>query len=494
MKSVARQRVWWPGIDEAIEETVQSCQKCAMAQDSPPKAQQLSWPRAWVWERLHLDFMQFGDHQIMVMVDAGSKWVEAFVGRTATSKFTIKCLRQVIARFGLPRLCVTDNGTNFTSSEFKTFLTANGIDHATTAPGHPATNGQAENMVKTLKKALSKKISSSTRDPDLIDKALQEVLMEYRNTPHCTTHQEPSKAFLGRTARNSLEILLTTPSQFMPKPETANDNTKKFQTGDKVLVRDYRNPNKAGWMAGRVTRVLGRRHCLCELPSGQIRKCHHNQLRHRHFDAKIDSWNESDPTSSVEEASKSGARHTSLSIEDEDLMTIIWSGSGSTGIASSAPGTSAVDLTQAVNQQVEPPSSSPDHDPEPEGQTIEHTRAEGPQSSPTIDPEQGQATTWDDATESAVHEEGGTPRSSDDRRQRSFAEVVRASLSGNLNESLNTTEYFDPPANSSMVRQYPPCLVCQGEARERDMVQCDTCNRWAHYECVGVGDSVEQRE
>lgn len=33
------------------------------------------------------------------------------------------------------------------------------------------------------------------------------------------------------------------------------------------------------------------------------------------------------------------------------------------------------------------------------------------------------------------------------------------------------------------------CGVC-GKTREFDMVQCDLCDVWFHYECVGVTDEI----
>ena len=55
----------------------------------------------------------------------------------------------------MPEQTVSDNGPQFKSDEFKQFLNENGITHLTTAPYFPATNGQAESFVQTLKKALT---------------------------------------------------------------------------------------------------------------------------------------------------------------------------------------------------------------------------------------------------------------------------------------------------------------------------------------------------
>lgn len=35
--------------------------------------------------------------------------------------------------------------------------------------------------------------------------------------------------------------------------------------------------------------------------------------------------------------------------------------------------------------------------------------------------------------------------------------------------------------------------MCQGADNSR-MVQCDTCDSWCHFDCVGVGDEVNDKE
>lgn len=68
----------------------------------------------------------------------------------------VRKLREVFARFGIPKIIVSDNGTQFTSCVLEQFLTANGIHHKIGAPYHPATTGAAENIVKTIKTAITK--------------------------------------------------------------------------------------------------------------------------------------------------------------------------------------------------------------------------------------------------------------------------------------------------------------------------------------------------
>ena len=76
--------------------------------------------------------------------------------RTSASTATVDRLRQTFSTQGLPEIIVSDNGSNFTSKEFETFLKLNGIKHITTAPYHPVSNGLTEKAVQTVKEGIKK--------------------------------------------------------------------------------------------------------------------------------------------------------------------------------------------------------------------------------------------------------------------------------------------------------------------------------------------------
>ena len=63
----------------------------------------------------------------MVAVDAYSKYPEVvnMLGTTVTE--TIKVLREIFSRHGLPETIVSDNGPQFTSEGFRNFCEINGI-------------------------------------------------------------------------------------------------------------------------------------------------------------------------------------------------------------------------------------------------------------------------------------------------------------------------------------------------------------------------------
>ena len=88
----------------------------------------------------------------------------------------------LFATHGLPETIISDNGSVFKSTEFASFVTKNGIQHLTSAPYHPASNGLAERAVQTLKGALRKEGGGEN-----LETQIARFLFNYRITPHTTT-------------------------------------------------------------------------------------------------------------------------------------------------------------------------------------------------------------------------------------------------------------------------------------------------------------------
>lgn len=90
----------------------------------------------------------------LVLVDAYSKWIEIREMPNINAPTTINELKNIFSIHGLPVILVSDNGTSFTSGEFKTFMDNNNIKHMFTPPYHPNSNGQAEREAQTFKTAM----------------------------------------------------------------------------------------------------------------------------------------------------------------------------------------------------------------------------------------------------------------------------------------------------------------------------------------------------
>ncbi|XP_062539247.1 uncharacterized protein K02A2.6-like [Armigeres subalbatus] len=206
MKGLARSYVYWPGIDSDIERTAKSCTECARHASAPPKFSSHHWEYpSGPWERIHVDYAgPVAGAMLLIVVDAFSKWVEVKVTTSTTSAATIKILDGLFSTYGAPVTIVSDNGPQFTASEFKRFLQQSGVKyHKLSAPYHPATNGQTERYVQTVKNAL--KAMGTTHDN--LQANLNVFLQQYRKAPHTETGDSPAKLFLGRNIRTRLDLV-----------------------------------------------------------------------------------------------------------------------------------------------------------------------------------------------------------------------------------------------------------------------------------------------
>ena len=165
MKSLSRLHIWFPNIDKEIEKLVKTCETCEKLSNSPNK----SSPHPWDWpiepmDCVHIDFFEFENNKFLAMVDSYSKWIELKVANSWKTDNTIKTLKLWFSQFSIPKQLVSDNGVQFTSTEFKSFIEKTGINHIRTAIYHQISNGQVERYVQTIKQALRAEKQSKKTD------------------------------------------------------------------------------------------------------------------------------------------------------------------------------------------------------------------------------------------------------------------------------------------------------------------------------------------
>ena len=136
-----------------------------------------------------------------LIIVAHSKWLEVIPMNSTSATATIQALRTTFSQFGLPESIVSDNGPQFTSSEFSQFCHFNGIRHIRVPPYHPSLNGLAERAVQTFKKNF-KKLSEGT-----VQDRLSRFLFSYRITPQTSTGISPAELMMGRSLRSRLHLL-----------------------------------------------------------------------------------------------------------------------------------------------------------------------------------------------------------------------------------------------------------------------------------------------
>ena len=92
MKSFARSRVWWPGIDKDLESLAKKVWRLATKSQYATRSSTHSMGLAFsTWERIHVDFAgPFPGSMFIIVVDAMSKWPEVIQMSKTTSHIPSK--------------------------------------------------------------------------------------------------------------------------------------------------------------------------------------------------------------------------------------------------------------------------------------------------------------------------------------------------------------------------------------------------------------------
>ncbi|GKA94594.1 reverse transcriptase domain-containing protein, partial [Tanacetum coccineum] len=95
---------------------------------------------------------------ILVAVDYVSKWVEAQALPTNDTRVVVKFLRQLFARFGVPKALISDRGTHFCNSQLEKALQRYGVTHKLSTAYHSQSNGQTEVTNRAIKRILERSV------------------------------------------------------------------------------------------------------------------------------------------------------------------------------------------------------------------------------------------------------------------------------------------------------------------------------------------------
>jgi transposase InsO family protein len=140
----------------------------------------------------------------LVATNYFTKWVEAIPLRTVTSKNMVDFVTEnIIYRFGIPQTITTDQGTMFTSEEFRDFAASMRIKLLNSSPYYAQENGQAEPSNQILIKLIKRKIEEQPRKWYL---TLNEALWAYRMACHGSTKSSPYELLYGHNVVLPWEI------------------------------------------------------------------------------------------------------------------------------------------------------------------------------------------------------------------------------------------------------------------------------------------------
>ena len=181
------------------------------------------------FQHVGLDIFTFSGMEYLITVDYYSRFFEVDKLAISNSQQVISKLKMHFARYGIPEKITSDNGPQFSSEQFRTFAASWDINHVTSSPRYPQSNGMSEKAVQTAKRIMTKATESRT-DPYI-------ALLEYRNTPVDGAYT-PVQLLMSRKTRSMVPAL---PSHLQPKI-IAKPVFEKAR--DKAQARQQRAHNK----------------------------------------------------------------------------------------------------------------------------------------------------------------------------------------------------------------------------------------------------------
>ncbi|XP_052788463.1 uncharacterized protein K02A2.6-like [Mya arenaria] len=226
-KQLIREKVWFPGIDKLVEDTVRACVPCQASYPGPSKREPVS-PTALPskpWSEVAVDFggpFPSGQY-LLVVIDEHSRFPEVEIVYSTSAKVVLPRLSAIFARHGYPDVVKSDNGPPFQGHEFADFAVTCGFKHRRITPLWPEANGTVERFMGTLNKFVRAAVADN-RDWKT---NLSSFLMHYRATPHSATQISPFEALTGRKMNVGLPEIPKLEPTSVPTRLSHNDAVSK---------------------------------------------------------------------------------------------------------------------------------------------------------------------------------------------------------------------------------------------------------------------------
>ncbi|MCG8429883.1 MAG: DDE-type integrase/transposase/recombinase, partial [Candidatus Omnitrophica bacterium] len=266
----ARRCVYWPGINTEVQQMYDNCDQCQSLKPKNQKETLIAHDEGtYPWEKVGTDIFEIQNRSYMVTVDYFSNFIEVDYLPTTTTSTVIQKLKGHFARFGSPKVLISDSGPQYTSSQFSSFMNKWGITHKCSSPGHHQSNGKAESAVKIVKHMMKKSLQNGEDQ--------YEALLELRNTPRQGLNISPSEQMFGRATRSLLPQLTYHDNERCrtPRAKQRENIAKHYNKTARNLPPlnaqqpvYYMNPGKPDWVKGKVTKKLNNRRYLIEGENG----------------------------------------------------------------------------------------------------------------------------------------------------------------------------------------------------------------------------------
>ena len=237
----AKETVYWPGMNEQLEQLILNCQLCLKYSRSKDK----NMPNTALghkipsvpWSKVATDIFHFESKSYLLVVNYTSRFPIVREIKSMSTQHIAEHFRLIFLEYGWPDTLVSDNGPCYVAKTFTSLMKEYAVNHITSSPHYPRSNGLAEKFVQIVKN-LFYKVKDEGTD-------IYKCLMIYHNTPLANTAKSPMQMLQQRSARSQLPMLNTVCRQLGVAAEQTTATKKQhlpshdLHIGQEVLCQDF---------------------------------------------------------------------------------------------------------------------------------------------------------------------------------------------------------------------------------------------------------------
>jgi len=266
----------WPGMKQELEEYIRQCEICQknkITQNKTKMPMKITTTPEVVWEKCALDIVGplnqtlDGNRYVLTFQDELSKYTLAIpIDHQDAVTIAKAFVEEVILKFGIPQMILTDQGSNFMSEVFTNVCKLLKIKKIKCTAYRPQSNGALERTHRVLVEYLRCFI---LEDQSNWDKWLPYATFVFNTTPHTATGFTPHELMFGRkpnipgllqkeppetqyaydsyikelqcrlqSSYQAARVNLESQKERSKEYYDRNVNTPLFTVGDKVLLHD----------------------------------------------------------------------------------------------------------------------------------------------------------------------------------------------------------------------------------------------------------------
>ena len=157
----AKETMYWLGMNEQLEQLILNCQLCIKYSRSKDKNmpdttldhENTISTKGAKWLQAYSILNQ--DHNLLV-VDYTSRFPIVREIKSMSAQHIAEHFRLIFSEYGWPDTLVSDNGPCYVAKAFTTLMKEYAVNHITSSPHYPHSNGLAEKFVQIVKNLLYK--------------------------------------------------------------------------------------------------------------------------------------------------------------------------------------------------------------------------------------------------------------------------------------------------------------------------------------------------